>query len=390
MTVRVGRAERGERVVAVLVPNRNAYSETFIRAHLERLPARVECLIANWFPHETADGRPLLETGIARRFARAVVRRALGWKQSKFHERAFRAFLRRHRVDVVLAEYGPTGVAVMETCRRARVPLVVHFHGFDAYEKATLQADGARYPEMSASAAAVVAVSRHMERRLLELGAPRERLFYNPYGADVDAFVPGHPDQAPPLFVAVGRFVEKKAPHLTLLAFAEVARQRPDARLVMAGDGALLDACRQLAGALGIRDRVEFPGAVPHHDVARLMGGARAFVQHSVTAPSGDSEGTPVGVIEASASGLPVVATRHGGIPDVVIDGETGLLVEEGDVAGMAERMLRLVDDPPLAARLGAAGRARVIESFSMERSIAGLWDILARASGVDGRGGSR
>ncbi len=382
--------DRGGAVVAVLAPNRNAYSETFIRAHLERLPARVEGLIANWFPHQTADGRPLLETGIARRLGRAAVRRALGWKQSEFHERAFRSFLQSKRVDVVLAEYAPTGVAVMDACRRAGVPLVVHFHGFDAYERATLHADGAHYPKMFASAAAVIAVSRHMERRLLELGAPRERLFYNPCGADVEAIVPGRPDQAPPLFVAVGRFVEKKAPHLTLLAFAELARKRPDARLVMAGDGALLDACRQLAHALGVRDLVEFPGAIRHFQVAGLLAAARAFVQHSVTAPSGDSEGTPVTVIEASAAALPVIATVHGGIPDVILDGETGLLVEEGDVAGMTERMLRLADDSLLAARLGAAGRARVIEGFSMERSIAGLWEILSRAATLRHHGRSR
>ncbi len=382
--------DRGAATVAVLAPNRNAYSETFVRAHLERLPARVECLIANWFPHETADGGPLLGTGLARRLGRAALRRTLGWKQSEFHERAFRAFLRAHRVDVVLAEYGPTGVAVMEVCRRAGVPLVVHFHGFDAYEKATLQAEGARYPAMFASAAAVVAVSRHMERRLLELGAPRERLFYNPCGADVDAFAPGRPDHAPALFVAVGRFVEKKAPHLTLLAFGKVARRRPDARLVMAGDGPLLDACRQLARALGIADQVEFPGALRHVEVARLLSGARAFVQHSVVAPSGDSEGTPVAVIEASASALPVIATRHSGIPDVVVDGETGLLVEEGDVAEMAERMVSLVDDPALAARLGAAGRARALQVFSMERSIAGLWGILSRVASLGEGGRSR
>ena len=109
-----------------------------------------------------------------------------------------------------------------------------------------------------------------------------------------------------------------------------------------------------------------------------LMESARAFVQHSVEAPSGDAEGTPVAVLEAGASGLPVVATRHAGIPDVVIEGKTGLLVEEHDVAGMADAMLRLIDDPPLAANLGAAARDHVRAHFSMERSIDRLWRIIA------------
>jgi len=88
-------------------------------------------------------------------------------------------------------------------------------------------------------------------------------------------------------------------------------------------------------------------------------------------------------VIEATAAGRPVIATRHGGNPDVDVDNETGLLVEEGDVAGMAERMLDLAGDPARAAGLGAAGRARALREFSMERSIAGLWEILSRAAGL-------
>ena len=91
-------------------------------------------------------------------------------------------------------------------------------------------------------------------------------------------------------------------------------------------------------------------------------------------------DGTPVAVLEASATGLPVVATRHAGIPDVVLDGETGLLVDEGDVEGMAAQMIRLADDPELAARLGRAGRQRVCAEFSMEKSIAGLWSIIEGA----------
>ena len=93
---------------------------------------------------------------------------------------------------------------------------------------------------------------------------------------------------------------------------------------------------------------------------------------------SGDCEGTPVGILEAGASGLPVVATRHGGIPDVVVEAETGFLVDEGDVVGMAEHVLRLAREPALAGEMGRAAHRRIGEHFSMERSIGGLWSIIS------------
>ncbi|MEA3377274.1 MAG: glycosyltransferase, partial [Chloroflexota bacterium] len=122
------------------------------------------------------------------------------------------------------------------------------------------------------------------------------------------------------------------------------------------------------------------PGVSSHADLANAMRAARGFVQHSVQAFSGDSEGTPVAVLEAGASGLPVVATRHAGIPDVVVEGETGFLVDEGDVHAMAEGMVRLASMPDLAGRMGAAARKRIEEHFSMEKSIANLWRIITSA----------
>jgi glycosyltransferase involved in cell wall biosynthesis len=98
-------------------------------------------------------------------------------------------------------------------------------------------------------------------------------------------------------------------------------------------------------------------------------------------AADGDSEGTPVAVLEASACGLPVVSTRHGGIIDAVIDGTSGFLVEEGDVEAMAEHMLRLVRDPGLAATLGAAGRRHIVDNYSAEKSLSRLRAVLLDAA---------
>lgn len=349
-------------------------SETFIRAHAELLPGNVT--IIEGMPPEVGN-RPVLSKALPNRAFRKVWRlllwRGWEWEITASYSRAFRS----SHASAVLAEYGPSGVAVVEACRRVGVPLIVHFHGYDASVYSILQKHAEAYRTLFREAKAIIAVSRAMQRKLISLGAPAGKVHYNPYGVDCKAFDGSNPAAAPPLFLAVGRFVEKKAPHLTLLAFAEVHRVCPNARLRMIGDGPLWGACRDLARGLQIDHAVTFLGAQPHSIVQEEMRRARAFVQHSVEASCGDCEGTPVGILEAGASGLPVVSTRHAGIPDVIVEGQTGLLVDERDVKGMAAHMLQLIHEPAIAERLGRAARQRIETRFSIEHSIGRLWSII-------------
>lgn len=364
--------------VCVVSPRRGAYSETFVRAHIERLPTRVEVLYGGGYPFRMANGAPLLPPPpLPLRLTRGALRYTAGWPWYCYEQRALARFLRSRQVGVVLAEFGPTGVNLMDVCQQVGVPLVVYFHGFDAYKRETLEEVAGRYARMFRIAAGVIAVSREMVDQLQRLGAPLAKVHYNPCGADTDLFQQTDPGAAPPHFVAIGRFVDMKAPQLTLLAFRQVLEHVPDAELTMVGDGPLWECCLRLAKALGIAHSVHLPGVLPHSEVAETLSGARAFVQHSVRTFQDEVEGTPVAVLEAGAMGIPVVATRHAGIRDVVIDGETGALVDEGDVAGMAAAMVRLATDPDLARRWGCAGRQRIVSEFSMERSIGHLWEIL-------------
>jgi colanic acid/amylovoran biosynthesis glycosyltransferase len=350
--------------------------ETFVRAHADGLPARVT-LIHDLPPQ--IHGRPVLPQSLpsraCRKALRVLQRREWQWEITSAYLKVFR----RTRPRAVLAEFGQSGVVVLDACRRMALPLIVHFHGADISKHQVLRTYGEDYRILFREARAIVAVSTAMQQRLISLGAPREKVHCNPCGVDCGVFGSASPATAGPVFLAVGRFVEKKAPQLTILAFARVHQRRPDVRLRMIGDGPLLDACRDLARGLGVAPAVTFLEAQPHGVIREEMRHARGFVQHSIEAPSGDSEGMPVAILEAGASGLPVVATRHAGIPDAVIEGTTGVLVDEHDVDGMAERMLRLIDDPALAARLGQAARDHVRASFSMERSLGRLWAIIER-----------
>jgi glycosyltransferase involved in cell wall biosynthesis len=309
----------------------------------------------------------------AYKMRRALLREGLGGETTAAYVRAFR----RHRVEAVLAEYGTTGVFVMDACRQLDLPLVVHFHGYDASVRSLLDENAEAYREMFRRAAAIIAVSQAMRRKLVSLGAPPAKVHVIPCGVDCAAFDRSDPACAPPVLLAVGRFIEKKAPHITIEAFSKAHRVVPEARLRMVGDGPLLDDCRSLAKTLGIADAVAFLGAQSHAVVQEEMRGARCFVQHSVEAANGDCEGLPVAILEASASGLPVVSTRHAGIPDVVVDGETGFLVDERDADAMAARMIRLLREGQLARKLGEAARRRVQSRFSRQQSEGRLWAVI-------------
>jgi len=373
--------------LCIVEPEDRAISETFIRMHAERLPSPVT-VVSGWVPR--IGQRPLLSSRFLarawRKCWRLVGRRQWEWEITLAYIKAFR----HSKARAVLAEYGPTGVRVLDACRRLKLPLVVHFHGCDASMRSILEENKQAYPLLFQSAAAIIVVSLAMEKRILSLGAPVERVFYNPYGVDCKHFAGGCPERAGPVFLAVGRFVEKKGPHLTLLAFARVARQFPLARLRMIGDGPLLGVCRGLAKSLGVDHAVVFLGAQQHAVVQSEMRNARAFVQHSVEASNGDCEGTPVAVLEAGATGLPVIATRHAGIPDVIREKETGFLVDEYDTRGMAAYMAQLIQDPGLAARLGRNARSHIEDKFSSERSLARLWSIIEGCSLVKVRGRTR
>jgi len=373
-------SHKAERVVCVISPQENAYSQTFVRAHKELLPAQIKSLYASDYENVSDEQGPLVRRTLAPRLRRAVLRRSLNLDHNYFQQQALEQYLVKNKIDAVLAEFAPTATLIMDACRKLDVPLIAHFHGFDAYRQRTLETYGRRYHELFEIAAAIIGVSRDMQTQLQSLGAPVAKLHYNSCGVDPSAFSGADPLHSPPVFVAVGRFVNKKAPHLTLLAFKAALEKVPDARLVMIGDGPLWEACYQMRRSLGLEKSVDLPGPKSHHEVAQMMEQARAFVQHSITTQDGDSEGTPVAVLEAGASGLPVIATRHAGIKDAVLDQKTGLLVEEGDINAMAEQIVRLAQDAQLAADLGRAGREWISAEYSMTKSIRNLWTIIEHA----------
>ena len=362
----------------------------FIRAHVEHLQGEKVC-VDHWYPDYRHQGRTIRyfhsmhpARAKARKllpqflYQRVVTRNELS--ESAVHD-ALAGFFRDLDVDVILAEFGTTGADVWKHARDLDIPLIVHFHGHDAHRSSTVDPYREKYREMFKYAFRIVSVSNYMTKALIELGADPSRIVTNPYGPR-PAFFDSRPDYSRTV-LCLGRFTDIKANHLTLMAFREALKRVPDAHLMMVGDGELLETCRSLAEVWGISKSVTFAGAIPHSDVQRLFSNACCFAQHSVVPSYGDAEGTPVAILEAGAAGLPVVSTRHAGIADAVVHGETGFLVEERDVEGMGEYLSTLLGDQSLAESMGAKAREHIRLNYNIDRHISCLQELVdaARAS---------
>lgn len=366
--------------MCIVQQSRAEPSETFLRAHAERIPGVVGVIYGE-YAH--VDGKPVQSDSDLGKGLRRIRRRLTRQTEEEERSAGFLKALKQLQADVVLAEFGPSGVRVLPACKRLEIPLVVVFHGFDAYRTSTLERWGPAYPELFAYASTIVAVSEPMKRQLAALGAPTEKIIVNPCGVDCDTFSGASPKDAPPALLSVGRFVEKKAPHLTILAFHKALKEVPEAHLHMVGHGHLHGACQSLVHALGIRSNVTMHGVLSSPQIRSLMATSRAFVQHSIRSTDGDSEGTPVGILEASAAGLPVISTLHAGIPDAVVDKLTGLLVEEGDLNGMSAHMADLLANPARAQVMGSHARKHMLDQYSMEDRVQSLVEALELATRI-------
>lgn len=374
--------DNSEKKLNILIasPNKSSYSETFIKAHIQLLKGNVFHVYDGNYPRKTSEGISL-DSYFNKSFRGKVINLLPIVFRYKFFprlnplEEGLKSYIKGNKIEVVLAEYGTTGAEIFETCKKVGVPLIVHFHGFDASEKEALKKYSVKYKLMFDYCSHVIVVSHKMHLDLLHLGANSQKLVLNTYGPS-HAFFDLKPNYHTKSFFAVGRFTEKKAPHLTILAFKKVVEKFPEAELIFAGDGLLLPICRDLCYQLKIPN-VTFTGPLSPEEVINKMENSFCFLQHSVIASSGDSEGTPVAVLEAQAAALPVVSTRHAGIPDVVLDKETGFLVEEGNVEAMANAMMELFEDREKAKVMGEKGKKRVLEHFNMEKHIGKIDEIL-------------
>nr|WP_294897305.1 glycosyltransferase [uncultured Pedobacter sp.] len=331
------------------------------------------------FPLFKPDGRYLISSKI-NLLIYLIQKRIFKQTDISVRNKALIRFFQSNKIDVVLAEYGMVGASIYKACKAAKVPLVIHFHGADAHHKPTIAKYINRYKDSFMYASNIMAVSQFMADALIALGAPKEKLILNPYGVNLDEFKTMEKERTPLTLLFVGRFVEKKSPDILIKAFAKVKKQVPEAHLIMAGEGPLWTESKLLATQLGLIDDIEFPGVYTHQRVKEEMQNVRAFVQHSVVTADGDCEGTPNSILEASASGLPVISTYHAGIREAVIHQKTGLLCNERDIDSFAENMIAVLENENYAKELGRNGAQHIRLNYNLKSRISNLDVILKNA----------
>jgi glycosyltransferase involved in cell wall biosynthesis/4-hydroxybenzoate polyprenyltransferase len=359
-----GASNRARPNIAVVNINRAKYTETFVNELIPLINYNVHYLHGGELPLYDDQGRHFLSGRGSIQAAALLLESIFQLKHQHFVAKSIATYLQTRGIKLVLAEFGPVGAQMFPITRDIGVPLLVYFHGYDAFHQPTWETQRDSYLELFREATRLLVVSQVMAQRLVQSGAPPEKLVHLPAFVNLGLFPYQDRRGFPPRFIAVGRFAETKSPHLTILAFQQVVAVIPEATLVMIGKGGggeLFEACLILTRALGLEDRVTFKGVLTHQEVAAEMAQARVFVQHSVTAPeTGDMEGKPVAIMEAMASGLPVIATSHSGINELITNEVDGLLVNEYDIDAMAEKMILLATNDSLVSELGKNASNRI------------------------------
>ena len=308
-------------------------------------------------------------------------RRALvGFLIAARHEtwRAARAF----GPDVIHVHWWfPGGLAVWPRIWK-RAPYVLTSHGTDLFLVDRVPAAARLAGPIFRGAAEITVISSPLVARAERLGVPRSRITVVPMPIDRAVATEVERPMSAPLvrdtLLFVGRLVERKGAAFAIQALAELARRGRATRLVIVGEGPEREALIVLAASLGVGDRIELTGALSPEDVRARYAAGGIFVMPAVTDWKGEQEGFGMVIVEAMAYGLPVVASRSGGIPDIIRDGENGLLVPERDVAALAGAIERLLDDEALASRLAGAARDDVRHRFAPAR-IATTFDTVYR-----------
>ena len=352
-------------IIALLSPNNNAYSETFIQVHKNSLNGNIKYFYGG-IPPEYLEGYGKINP-LYKKIINFLIGKFLNDPNYDEKKALKKAFI-KEKIEIVFAEYGTLANAVLPICKTLKIPLIAHFHGADISRYDYLKQNN-NYTELFQYASKIIAVSQSMKFKMIELGCPIDKIVWTPCAPN-DKFFKINATLESLDFITVGRFVEKKAPQLSIIAFSKVLKEFPESKLYMAGDGPLLDHCKKLVSDLGLMTNVIFLGIISQETYIEYLTKVRAYVQHSVTAVNGDQEGTPVSVSEACLAGVPVITTKHSGIMDIIVDGETGYLVNEFDTDLMSEYMLRVLRDKSTSKVMGAKSKKYIFDNFSMNSHI--------------------
>lgn len=286
--------------------------------------------------------------------------------------------------DLIIAHFANTPTQIAERLSAySGVPYIFVAHARDIFVDLDIEMLRRR---VERSARAIVPTEFNRQYLLKLLGNSYEaKIQIIRYGINLDYFAPEPRRQQPKetiVVLSVGRLVEKKGIADAIRAFALVHSRYQHATFRILGDGPLKSEIISLINELGLQDKVHLIGYASRLAIRKELLKADIFILPSYTARDGDREGLPLAILEASAMCLPVISTLHTGIPEGVVNGKTGFLVDERDIAGLAQKLELLLRDERLRRKMGAKGRRYVAKYYNMKTEMEKLMELIQEVAG--------
>lgn len=279
-------------------------------------------------------------------------------------------FLNR-KFDIIHCHFGPNGI-IGAYLKEIGIPMkyITSFHGYDVNSYPKIAGKNI-YSDLFRKGNIFTANTNFTKQEVVKLGCNEKKIVILPEGFKIEKFKFSIRKIKPGKLIkilTIGRLVEKKGHKYAIQAIAKVVKKYKNIEYTIAGDGPLREELRDLVSKLKIGKYVKFLGAVEQNEVLKLYQQAHIFILPSVTANNGDQEGQALVLQEAQAVGLPVISTFHNGIPEGVLDGQSGFLVPEKDVDALAERLEYLIERSEVWPEMGYAGRKFVEEHYDIDK----------------------
>lgn len=272
--------------------------------------------------------------------------------------------------DIIHAHFGFDGYRMYGVAQKTNTPLLVSFHGSDVSRLPSEFDWKRRYKNLAQKADGFTAISKLMKKELVDLGFPKQKIEVVRTGIELNDFTyrsDFNPDEH---LMMAGRMVEKKGFKYALKAVDILKKSGTNINLDLYGGGPLKNDLQQMAHDLGIEQQVHFYGFVSNEQIRKELQRHCILLAPSVTASDGDKEGLPVTILEAMASGIPVIASDHSAISEVVINNHTGILVEERDVNAIANSIKKILDKKISVDKMKQNGRELIEKQHSIEKVV--------------------
>lgn len=297
----------------------------------------------------------------------------------------YQSVLKSQPLDLIHAHFAIDGLYALKLAQKKGIPLVTTLHGFDV-TVSNKDLLASRSPawinyllhqhKVKSQGDKFICVSDFIARQALQHGFPESKIIQHYIGIDVNKYQPRAKEDDQGIILHVARLVEKKGTAVLINAVKQVKLLNPDVKLVIIGEGPLLDGLKAQVTSLGLDQTVTFTGALPHVDVMAWMRKASMLVLPSITAKTGDAEGLGMVLLEAAVTGVPVIGTQHGGIPEAIIDEQTGFLVKERDDKQLADRISYLSNNENIRFIMGTNAREFVNQKFNLSQQTTKLENI--------------